>query len=62
MRNSGRPELLEKVLSETIPMRGRMIHGKTSSGEFTEQSQDYDIHGRVGLPLFRIFLSPDNSK
>lgn len=47
MRNSGRPELLEKVLSETIPMRGRMIHGKSSSGEFTEQSQDYDIHGRA---------------
>ncbi|PVH83951.1 FAD/NAD(P)-binding domain-containing protein [Cadophora sp. DSE1049] len=47
MRNSGRPDLLEKVLSETIPMRGRMIHGKSSSGEFTEQSQDYDIHGRA---------------
>ncbi|KAL2060729.1 hypothetical protein VTL71DRAFT_9370 [Oculimacula yallundae] len=45
MRHSDRPGLLEKVLSETVPMRGRMIHGKSSSGEFTEQSQDYDIHG-----------------
>ncbi|KAL5327553.1 hypothetical protein ACEPPN_005252 [Leptodophora sp. 'Broadleaf-Isolate-01'] len=45
MRNSGQPDLIEKVLGETIAMRGRMIHGKSSSGEFTEQSQDYDVHG-----------------
>ncbi|KAK0118469.1 kynurenine 3-monooxygenase, mitochondrial precursor [Cadophora gregata] len=47
MRHSGRTDLLEKVLSETIPMRGRMIHSKTLSGEFIEQSQDYDIYGRA---------------
>ncbi|CZT44597.1 related to kynurenine 3-monooxygenase [Rhynchosporium secalis] len=47
MRHSGRPDLVEKVLGETVPMRGRMIHGKSSSGEFTEQPQDYDIHGGV---------------
>jgi len=28
-------------------MRGRMIHGKKGSGELFEESQDYDIHGRV---------------
>lgn len=51
MRNSGQPDLIEKVLGETIAMRGRMIHGKSSSGEFTEQSQDYDVHGGVHLPF-----------
>jgi len=58
MRHSGRPALLEKVFSETIPMRGRMIHGKTKSGELYEQAQDYDIHGRV---CFLIIVSYYNS-
>lgn len=49
MRESGRPGLLEKVLSETIPMKGRMIHGKSTTGDLYEQSQEYDIHGRVGF-------------
>lgn len=49
MRQSGKQDLLEKVTRETIPMRGRMIHGKSPSGEFTEQAQDYDVHGRVNL-------------
>jgi kynurenine 3-monooxygenase len=49
MRNSGRPGLLEKVISETIPMRGRMVHGRSGTGELSEQAQDYDAHGRVSL-------------
>lgn len=49
IRHSGHPDLLGKVLSDTTPMRGRMIHGKSTTGELTEQSQDYDIHGRVNL-------------
>jgi kynurenine 3-monooxygenase len=47
MKESGRPNILTKVSSETIPMRGRMIHGAKASGELYEASQDYDIHGRV---------------
>ncbi|KAF4635400.1 hypothetical protein G7Y89_g2708 [Cudoniella acicularis] len=47
MRQSGKPTLLEKVFSETIPMRGRMIHGKSASGELYEQPQVYDVHGRA---------------
>ncbi|TVY43826.1 Kynurenine 3-monooxygenase [Lachnellula occidentalis] len=46
MRQSGRPALLEQIFKDTIPMKGRMIHGKHSSGELYEQSQVYDIHGR----------------
>jgi kynurenine 3-monooxygenase len=41
--------LLDGVFTETIPVRGRMIHGKTASGELFEQAQDYDIHGRVWI-------------
>ncbi|KAH8816392.1 hypothetical protein F5884DRAFT_775985 [Xylogone sp. PMI_703] len=39
--------LLESIMSETLPMRGRMIHGKDSSGNYYETPQDYDIHGRA---------------
>jgi hypothetical protein len=37
-------------MEETLPMRGRMIHGKDRAGELYEKSQDYDIHGRVCSP------------
>ena len=47
MRNAGRPDLLEHVMTATIPMRGRMIHGVGTTGDLYEQSQDYDTHGRV---------------
>jgi kynurenine 3-monooxygenase len=47
MRNAGDPELLNYVMAATIPMRGRMIHGKGPNGDFFEHPQDYDIHGRV---------------
>ncbi|KAK5132116.1 Kynurenine 3-monooxygenase [Meristemomyces frigidus] len=46
MRHSQSPSLLDKVLSETIPMYGRMIHGQDSAGKLTEESQQYDVHGR----------------
>lgn len=51
LKGTQRPRLLENVFSETIPMRGRMIHGKHATGELYEDSQDYDIHGRVSHPL-----------
>ncbi|KAI4217565.1 MAG: hypothetical protein LQ351_000161 [Letrouitia transgressa] len=38
--------LLEGILSETIPMHGRMIHGKKPDGNLYEESQLYDAHGR----------------
>ena len=46
MRHAGSPGLLESVLSETIPMYGRMIHGENSKGALTEEAQLYDVHGR----------------
>ncbi|KAI1812123.1 FAD/NAD(P)-binding domain-containing protein [Poronia punctata] len=47
MRHAGHDELLQDVLSTTIPMRGRMIHGKRPDGELYEAPQDYDIQGRA---------------
>lgn len=40
------PGLVPAIMAETIPMHGRMIHGQDGDN-FTEESQDYDIHGRV---------------
>lgn len=47
MRHAGQPGLLEHVMKATIPMRGRMIHGRTPLGELYEHAQDYDARGRV---------------
>ncbi len=57
MKQSGRPGLVDKVLSEVIPMKARMIHGKKISGELYEQSQEYDIHGRVCFCTYSIALT-----
>lgn len=47
MRHADHEKLIQHVFSATIPMRGRMIHGRRPDGELYEASQDYDIHGRV---------------
>ncbi|TAQ87640.1 hypothetical protein B7494_g4016 [Chlorociboria aeruginascens] len=57
MKQTGRSALVDDILSQTIPMRGRMIHGKTASGQLYEQSQDYDIHGRVIYAVDRAELN-----
>ncbi|OAL24136.1 hypothetical protein AYO20_10748 [Fonsecaea nubica] len=46
IRSTGNPELLDKILSRTIPMHGRMIHVRSSGGALLQQSQAYDVHGR----------------
>ncbi|KAF2719159.1 kynurenine 3-monooxygenase [Polychaeton citri CBS 116435] len=46
MRHSGPGELVDKVLADTIPMYGRMIHGQDPQGALTEDAQLYDVHGR----------------
>ncbi|CAJ0552982.1 Ff.00g010600.m01.CDS01 [Fusarium sp. VM40] len=47
MRHAGQPGLLDHVMSNTIPMTGRMIHGRGPTGSLFEQSQDYDVNGRA---------------
>lgn len=51
MKKAECPGLLDSILKDTIPMHGRMIHGMQNDRLF-EQSQNYDVHGRVCLPLF----------
>jgi kynurenine 3-monooxygenase len=46
MRQANVPGLLDTVLSGTIPMYGRMIHGQTMTGHLNSEAQLYDVHGR----------------
>ncbi|KAK1145373.1 kynurenine 3-monooxygenase, mitochondrial precursor [Aspergillus melleus] len=46
MRSSNRESMIHKVLDESIPMHGRMIHGR-DSGKLWEDAQQYDVHGRA---------------
>ena len=46
LKKANRPQMLQTILDETIPMHGRMIHGR-KNGKIFEQSQKYDVHGRV---------------
>lgn len=54
MRHTGHTGLLDHVMSTTIPMRGRMIHGRGPTGSLFEQSQNYDVNGRAGSNSFMI--------
>lgn len=49
MKLANRPGFVEEVMKQTIPMRGRMIHGRGHNGKLWEGSQAYDVHGRVSL-------------
>ncbi|KAL1840451.1 hypothetical protein VTJ49DRAFT_448 [Mycothermus thermophilus] len=53
MRHAGQPRLVEHVMAATIPMRGRMIHGRRVNGDLYEEPQDYDAHGRCILAIDR---------
>lgn len=62
IRGSGCPGLLESVMEETVPMRGRMIHGKDGKGALFDEPQDYDVHGRVGILRHSLTLSNNTDK
>ena len=47
MKHANLDGLLDGILQETIPMHGRMIHGRRKTGDLYEESQAYDAHGRV---------------
>jgi kynurenine 3-monooxygenase len=57
MRQAGATQLLDSVMSTTIPMRGRMIHGLDSRGNLQEQAQDYDVKGRTIFAVDRAGLN-----
>ncbi|KAK2606365.1 kynurenine 3-monooxygenase, mitochondrial precursor [Conoideocrella luteorostrata] len=47
MRHAGHPSLLKTVMAGTIPMQGRMIHGRSPLGELYDHAQNYDAKGRA---------------
>lgn len=47
MRTARAGNLLDEVLNETIPMHGRMIHGRRKNDQLFQEPQAYDVHGRV---------------
>lgn len=49
IQESHRSGLIDNVLRDTIPMYGRMIHGR-DRGQLWEAAQAYDVHGRVCIP------------
>ena len=52
MRHAKCEGLLDAILKESIPMHGRMIHGRAQDGEIYQEPQLYDAKGRVSpLPL-----------
>ena len=57
MRHAESDGLLDSILSETIPMYGRMIHGEDTKGNLTEESQQYDVHGRFQRAVDRADLN-----
>ncbi|OAA53519.1 FAD dependent oxidoreductase [Niveomyces insectorum RCEF 264] len=57
LRQSGEAGLVDHVFDATIPMRGRMIHGRRPSGELYEEAQDYDVHGRTIFAIDRAKLN-----
>ncbi|TQS37352.1 hypothetical protein Golomagni_02177 [Golovinomyces magnicellulatus] len=59
LNHSKRPQLVARILDETIPMKARMIHGRKKSGSLYEESQDYDIHGKK---LYAVDRSTLNSQ
>ncbi|KAJ5225225.1 hypothetical protein N7468_006450 [Penicillium chermesinum] len=46
IKQAERDGLVENVLRDTIPMYGRMIHGR-EGGSLWEAAQAYDVHGRA---------------
>jgi kynurenine 3-monooxygenase len=48
--------MVEKILADSIPMYGRMIHGRDNKGDLFEQSQQYDIYKRVRSASLSPFL------
>ncbi|KAI0861172.1 FAD/NAD(P)-binding domain-containing protein [Xylaria cubensis] len=57
MRHAEHENLIQHVFAATIPMRGRMIHGRSPDGALYEAAQDYDVHGRTIYAVDRAGLN-----
>ncbi|KAL8905231.1 MAG: hypothetical protein Q9171_006742 [Xanthocarpia ochracea] len=57
MRHANCEGLLDAVLEESIPMHGRMIHGRSQDGKLYEEPQLYDAQGRYIRAVDRAMLN-----
>ncbi|KAL8773235.1 MAG: hypothetical protein Q9209_001913 [Squamulea sp. 1 TL-2023] len=57
IRHARCESLLDSVLNESIPMHGRMIHGRGKGGELYEEPQLYDAQGRYIRAVDRAMLN-----
>ncbi|KAF2751725.1 FAD/NAD(P)-binding domain-containing protein [Sporormia fimetaria CBS 119925] len=56
LKKTGLPEIEKAVLSETTPMKGRMLHMK-KQGRYVQEAQLYDARGKALLALDRTSLN-----
>lgn len=56
LRQTGLPKIVDAVLSETTPMKGRMLHLK-KQGQYVREAQLYDARGKALLALDRTSLN-----
>ncbi|KAL8650137.1 MAG: hypothetical protein Q9226_005278 [Calogaya cf. arnoldii] len=57
MRHAECEGLLDAVLEESIPMHGRMIHGRSQDGKLYQEPQLYDAQGRYIRAVDRAMLN-----
>lgn len=57
LRSAADDILLNKLLAQTLPMHGRMIHTRSATGGLSQQTQLYDVHGRFQRSVDRAGLN-----
>ncbi|GAM38522.1 hypothetical protein TCE0_033r09307 [Talaromyces pinophilus] len=57
MHLSGREDVVHRIMSQAIPMHGRMIHGRDLTGNLWQAAQAYDVHGQAINSIDRATLN-----
>ncbi|EED16303.1 kynurenine 3-monooxygenase, putative [Talaromyces stipitatus ATCC 10500] len=57
MHLSGRKNVVDVIMSQAIPMHGRMIHGRDLTGKLWQAAQAYDVHGQAINSIDRATLN-----
>jgi hypothetical protein len=57
LKHVDEPMIFDQIMSETMALQGRMIHGRDAYGQTYSKPQKYDVSGRASL----IALSSNNS-
>ncbi|PFH56967.1 hypothetical protein XA68_15687 [Ophiocordyceps unilateralis] len=54
---AGHATLLSEIMDDTVPIIGRMVHGRNSDGSLYEHAQKYDVKGRATHAVDRFSLN-----